>query len=295
MDKKSILKKVGIIACAVLISVVSIGAYAAFTKHMEKEKAQQPTIVHTEPVLTNSSAQTINGENYISETEAIVIALTHANVMEADASHMFSKLDYDDGIAEYEVEFWDGEKEYDYEINAVTGEIISYDYEMESYNVNSTAQLNSSDYISETEAKTIALNHANVMEADASHMFSKLDYDDGIAEYEVEFWDGEKEYDYEINAVTGEIISYDYEMESYNVNSTAQLNSSDYISETEAKTIALTHANVTESEAGSIRCEFDFDDGVAEYEIEWKIGLKEYEYTIRAVDGVILEQDIDFD
>ncbi len=155
------------------------------------------------------------------------------------------------------------------------------------------------NYIGEEEAKAIALAHARLNEADVSHMLCKLDYDDGIAEYEVEIWDGNTEFDYEINAISGEIIGYDYDMESYyekpTVSTTDTITQTEYIGEEEAKAIALAHAGVTESEAGNIKCEFDYDDGYAEYEVEWEIGRMEYEYTISATDGAIWEHDVEYD
>ncbi len=162
----------------------------------------------------------------------------------------------------------------------------------------SPTSTNSENYIGEAEATAIALAHAELSEADVSHMLCKLDYDDGKAEYEVEFWDGTTEYDYEINALSGEITGYDYDMESYNVaapTTTPDASASgEYISEAEATSIALAHAGVTESEAGPIKCQFDFDDGHAEYEIEWIIDRTEYEYTISATDGTIWEHDVDY-
>ncbi len=152
-------------------------------------------------------------------------------------------------------------------------------------------------YIGEAEAKAIALTHAGLNETDVSHMICKLDYDDGIAEYEVEFWDGITEYDYEINAINGEIIGYDYDMESYDSKSAAANTSdtTDYIGEAKAIAVALAHAGVTESEAGFINCEFDLDDGYAEYEIEWQVDRTEYEYTISATDATIWEHDVEID
>ncbi len=151
------------------------------------------------------------------------------------------------------------------------------------------------NYIGETEAKAIALAHAGLAQADVSQMICKLDYDDGVAEYEVEFWDGTTEYDYEINAVSGAIISYDYDMESYDGTAVTPPTTTDYIGEVKAISIALAHAGVLESEAGFIKCEFDIDDGRAEYEVEWQIGRTEYEYTISATDGAIWEHDVDYD
>ena len=46
---------------------------------------------------------------------------------------MFLKanLDWDDGRMKYEVEFYSGTTEYDYDIDAVTGAILSSDRELE--------------------------------------------------------------------------------------------------------------------------------------------------------------------
>ncbi len=166
-------------------------------------------------------------------------------------------------------------------------------------NVSTQASGNAStEYIGETQAKAIALAHAGVAESEVSHLLCKLEFDDGIAEYDVEFWDGAIEYDYEINAISGNIIGYDFDMESYDAKpvTTPSTNAStEYIGEAQAKAIALAHAGVAESEASRLKCEFDFDDGYAEYEVEWEIGRMEYEYTISATDGTIWEHDVEYD
>ncbi len=172
--------------------------------------------------------------------------------------------------------------------------------QVETTSVTSTSLASADEnYIGETQAKEIALAHAGINEADVSHMFCKLDYDNGIAEYEVEFWDGNAEYDYEINAISGDIIGYDYDMESYNANAPTTSSSSndttEYIGEEQAKAIAFEHAGISESEATFIKCEFEFDDGYAEYEVEWRIDRTEYDYTISATDGTILEHDVEYD
>ncbi len=300
---KITVKTVVIISCAVLITATLAGGVMAITRPTATPQSDKTTHGQTEAVETNITEQNSANvsESYIVEDEAKAIALAHAGLNEADVSHLICKLDYDDGIAEYEVEFWDGTKEYDYEINAVSGDIIGYDYDMESYDSKPTTAPDtntSTEYIGEAEAKAIALAHAGLNEADVSHLICKLDYDDGIAEYEVEFWDGTKEYDYEINAVSGDIIGYDYDMESYDSKPTTAPDtntSTEYIGEAEAKAIALAHAGVTENEASRLECEFDFDDGYAEYEVEWEIGRTEYQYTISATDGAIWEHDVEYD
>ncbi len=240
------------------------------------------------------TSQVTDSQDYIGEDKAKSIALAHAGL--TDASYIVCKFDFDDGVAEYEVEFWDGAVEYDYEINAITGDIIGYDYDMESQVPTASkpdvATTNSQDYIGEDKAKSVALAHAGL--TDASYIVCKFDFDDGIAEYEVEFWDGAVEYDYEINAITGDIIGYDYDMESQAPASNVST-STDYISAEQASNIALQDAGISEADASKLKCEFDFDDGRAEYEVEWDVGRMEYEYTISATDGTILERDAEYD
>ena len=69
----------------------------------------------------------------------------------------------------------------------------------------------SSQYIGTEKAKQIALNHAGVSSSSATFTKTKLDRDDGIYVYEIEFISGEIDYDYEINATTGTVISFDTE------------------------------------------------------------------------------------
>ena len=59
----------------------------------------------------------------------------------------------------------------------------------------------------EAGAKEKALAEAGLSESDISHLSVKFDHEHGRAEYEVEFYSGRTEYNYEIDAATGEIIS----------------------------------------------------------------------------------------
>lgn len=63
------------------------------------------------------------------------------------------------------------------------------------------------------EAKAIALNHAGLTEDQVTGLRTEYDVDDGIPEYEVEFRQGKTEYDYEIHAETGEIRSWDKDLD----------------------------------------------------------------------------------
>lgn len=61
------------------------------------------------------------------------------------------------------------------------------------------------------------------------------------------------------------------------------------ISSEQAKQIALNHARIAENEAGHIKIDQDYDDGILLFEVEfWKENI-EYEYKISAEKGEILE------
>ena len=68
-----------------------------------------------------------------------------------------------------------------------------------------------------------------------------------------------------------------------------------YISANEALLIALQHAGISESQAEVEKLEFDTDDEVPYYDVEFDVGEDEYEYEIHAISGAILDYDIDLD
>ena len=59
------------------------------------------------------------------------------------------------------------------------------------------------------QAKSIALKHAGLSASNVSFTKAKLEKDDGLRKYEIEFVKGNAEYEYEIDAATGSILEYD--------------------------------------------------------------------------------------
>ena len=164
-----------------------------------------------------------------------------------------------------------------------------------------TKSTTSSGTISLSKAKKIALNDAGLSSSDVTFTKTKLDYDDGVQEYDIEFVTSTKEYEYEINATTGKITSKDVE----NIKSSGNSNSSgssgsdssstgdNYIGLSKAKSIATSHAGV--SNVNYTKAKLERDDGKYVYEVEFYKDGVEYEYTIDAVKGTILDWDIDED
>ena len=61
----------------------------------------------------------------------------------------------------------------------------------------------------------------------------------------------------------------------------------------EAEAIALEHAGFTAEQVRFRHTEYEIDDGIPEYEIEFTQDLWEYDYTIHAETGEILSYDRD--
>ncbi len=69
------------------------------------------------------------GKGYITLEKAKEIALSQARVNETDAVFDDKEFDLDDGTALYELEFTAGGREYEYDVDAVTGKILRAEHE----------------------------------------------------------------------------------------------------------------------------------------------------------------------
>ncbi len=156
---------------------------------------------------TQASAQ-------ISLDDAKNTALSDAGVSAADVTYTKDHLDYDDGISVYEIEFYTANQSYDYEIDATTGAVRKKSIESFQSPAGTNAGVqNSGSYIDADAAKSIALNHAGLSSSDVTFSKTKLEMDDGYTCYEVEFYHGRTEYDYKIDAASGNILEFDSEID----------------------------------------------------------------------------------
>ena len=72
--------------------------------------------------------------------------------------------------------------------------------------------------------------------------------------------------------------------------------SADVITKDEAKAIVLEHSGYTAEDVRFTKAKLEFDDGRYEYEIEFNVDrVKEYEYTVNAETGRIVDFDFDYD
>lgn len=143
-----------------------------------------------------------NNNNVISEEEAKKIATDYLNINVEGVSFTKNKLDYDDGILIYELEFYDNDIEYEFNINAYTKEIINVSIDSNDYNTNS-----SNNYIGLEKAKELVKHHSK--KNNIFFVKAEFDFDNKTPIYELEFYDNNKKYEYEINANSGSIIKYE--------------------------------------------------------------------------------------
>ena len=166
---------------------------------------------------THNGTASAGNENgtMISEEEAKQIALSHAGFTSDQVTFIKSGLDRDNGRLNYDVEFYTHDKkEYDYGIDPYSGEVLDVDYDAEYYTHSDSADgsqgTTTGNSITSDEAKKIAL--AKVPGATDSDIREfKSDYDNGRLEYEGKIYYEKKEYEFEIDGNTGEILEWDVE------------------------------------------------------------------------------------
>ena len=181
--------------------------------------------------------------------------------------------------------------------------------------IQSSGQASDSAYIGVEAAKSAAFAHAGLDASQVTMGEVDFDYEDGRMVYELEFYANGAEYEYDIDASTGAVVKFSQEggrtQTSSSVGSggasgsapsgsgggTAQTgtgggSASDIGSEA-ALAAALSHAGVSQDQVYDLEVKREYDDGRLEYEIEFKTGGWEYEYTISAADGTILDYERD--
>ncbi|MDO4327075.1 MAG: PepSY domain-containing protein [bacterium] len=255
----------------------------------------------------------------ISDKEAKSIALDYTKVKEDDISRFESKLDSDDGMQIYEIEFFDKNSgEYEFEIKADDGLILRVEYDRKTALPKTTNTANKT--ISLETAKELAAEHTGWKTDDVTFVKAKTEYDDGRQVHKLEFCtDDYQEYEYKLDVATGTILDYEYDVETHyillkekensNTNNNSKQNpKTDTQEDTKnsakntpnnavdlegAKALALKKANVKDSQTTWKKLKEDYDDGRLVYEGEFVSGNWEYEFEIDALTGNIIDWDVD--
>ncbi len=171
----------------------------------------------------------------IGKDKAADIALEDASLSESDVTRLRISKDTDNGKGIYEVEFTMNTTEYEYEILASNGDILSADFkELQGFSdpqpqgSDDPQPQGSNDPQPQGSDSHDSSNHGAVPQADvqiSSEQASKLaldrvpgateqdlkielDYDDGYYKYEGDIIYDQKEYEFEIDANTGDFLEW---------------------------------------------------------------------------------------
>lgn len=171
----------------------------------------------------------------VDEAKAQEIALKDAGIEEADAQRLNARYEREDGEAVIEVEFTCDRIEYEYLIREADGAVLEWSVDGRDV-ADAEAELTLKEAQSEAEedgqeqsggqtrgaggriaadggeiigfeaAKEIVLEDSGISEADAVFTKIKFEYNGRYYDYEVEVSEGRSEYEYTLNAETGEIL-----------------------------------------------------------------------------------------
>ena len=293
---------------AVLLTVLLAGCGATANSNAASPELQNREVQSdlSQPNLTAPQASP-----YITLEKAKEIALNHAAVSAADARWDDREFDFENGQPIYDLAFDANGLEYEYDIDARTGEILKSHSERDDDRSAAAAPTTqntqptkpaASSYIGLEKAKTIALQRAGVSAASVRWEKAEFDYDDGRPVYELEFSANGVEYDCDVHAVTGKVVKFESEKDddrpassssstSKPTTSTDKPAASTYIGLDKAKSIALQRAGVSAASVRWEKAEFDYDDGRPVYELEFRTGSAEYDCDVHAVSGKVLDYD----
>ena len=147
-------------------------------------------------------------QDTIDQAAAENIALEAAGVAREEASRLSTERENERGQAVFEVEFGFGDLEYEYCIDASDASIIKQSWELTDAGARTLAaqQDANADAVDDAQALETALENAALTQEQVTNILIKSDSDEGLRLIEVNFRVGDTEYEYGIDAVSGEVL-----------------------------------------------------------------------------------------
>lgn len=179
-------------------------------KDANKAKALEEEISSDISAILNASSinASILSQAYDTDTSAEDLA-TENNISEGKARLINNILS--SNITDSKGNLYTFETLKDLSINELNLLISSKNVEVK--DTQKTGEASTSSYITSDEARDIALNNAGLTTSDVRALEVEMDAENGRLVYEVEFKNGANEYDYEIDAKSGEIIKNHVEID----------------------------------------------------------------------------------
>lgn len=142
--KKGVLVLISVVAMMACLGLVACGGSQASSKSASSTAASSASTASKSASASASTAASSSAAaassaasapasstaapstaNYIGDQAAIDIALKDAGFAASDVTELKCELDRDDAVVHYDVDFKNGGKEYDYDIGATDGKILS--------------------------------------------------------------------------------------------------------------------------------------------------------------------------
>lgn len=249
-----------------------------------------------------SSLGNASDKAYIGEDKAKEIAFAHAGITAQDIYFYEMDMDVEKGVMVYEIDFKCGGYEYEYDINAQTGDVVKNKKEIDDdmpagmtmpstgktekpaagmeQSGSETAQPAAGEESSPAEA---AQNPAS---GDGSSTVETTPPENGTVPSSGDAWSY-----HHPDQHHGEYHNGTYQQGQNGDTGTAYTT----ITADQAKNIALNHAGLTVDAVYFDKVKLDYDDGMQIYEVEFVSGYMEYEYEIDALTGAIWDYEWDYD
>ena len=120
------MKRILTLICALLIAFAFCACDSAEkSPNTNMVASEQGKGANSEPEVADDS-KAEESRSFIGEQKAKELALKEAGLNEADVFLKKAELDKDDGVWQYEIEFIDGKIEYEIDIDAITGDRLSF-------------------------------------------------------------------------------------------------------------------------------------------------------------------------
>lgn len=197
--------KKAIVTLTLLLAIVTMMTGCSQNNNDATANSQNSTTNQQTQNQTSGDSANIN----LTEEQAKQIAYAHAGVTANDVAAVQVKKEMDDGVEYYDVEFYTKDKEFDYEIKISDGSIWKFDSEVDHKFYNAESSQQGSAKITLEQARDAAL--AKVPGATAQDIHVTYEIDDGRELYEGTIYYDRMEYEFEIDAATGDFIQWEKE------------------------------------------------------------------------------------
>lgn len=170
--------------------------------------------------------------------------------------------------------------------------------------------------VSLEEAKKIAVTNAGLDINSVTFVKQMQDWDDGFIKWDVDFVYGDTKYDYDISASNGAILKAERELIAYGNMTPQPINqqagqqaalgtgvsagagayggmTGQGIDVEAAKQAAVAHAGFNVANVTFVKQKYDFDDGIAKWEIDFVVNTTKYEYEVNAANGAIVKFQVE--